>query len=50
MTLGEIALWSEINTLNWVLDEIKFEIDKLKPTPIPSKEGKNISIYAPLLG
>ena len=31
MTLGEIALWREINTLNWVSDEIKLEIDKLKP-------------------
>ena len=32
------------NNLNWVLDEIKLEIDKLKPTPSPSKEGKNTAI------
>ena len=44
MTLGEIALWREINTLNWVSDEIKLEIDKLKPIPSPSKEGKNTAI------
>lgn len=29
------------NNLNWVLDEIRIEINKLKPTPNPSREGKS---------
>jgi very-short-patch-repair endonuclease len=28
------------NDLNWVLDAIRNEIARLKPTPNPSKEGK----------
>jgi very-short-patch-repair endonuclease len=29
------------NSLNWVLEEIKNEIENIKPTPNPSQEGKN---------
>ncbi|AZQ57845.1 DUF559 domain-containing protein [Maribacter sp. MJ134] len=29
------------NNLDWVLKEIKIEIEKLKPTPSPSQEGKS---------
>ncbi len=29
------------NNLDWVIKEIKIEIEKLKPTPSPSQEGKS---------
>ncbi|MEM1340315.1 MAG: DUF559 domain-containing protein, partial [Bacteroidota bacterium] len=32
------------NNLNQVLAEIRSEIEKLRPTPSPSEEGKNVTL------
>jgi len=32
------------NNIGWVLEEVNSEIDRLKPTPSPSQEGKNTQL------